>query len=94
MTLAERRAQLLERLQNMQDAQRRMRDSMVQLGSQIDQLSGAIQMLDQLSAEEKDDAIRQQGTATLHGDEIRAGETGEERQGQHGRVDHDGKAAP
>ncbi len=80
MTLEERRAQLLERLQEMRNAHTRLRDSITQLSSQIDQISGAIQMLDQLIAEEGNShASSVESAAAPNGDEIRAGEGVEER---------------
>ncbi len=94
MTLQERRAQLVERLQEMRNAHVRLRDSMAQLGSQIDQISGAIQMLDQLIAEEgNSDAIGQQSATAPNGNEVRAGATVEERQGPNGRQHDDPTAA-
>jgi hypothetical protein len=81
MTLTERRAQLADRLQEMRNAHARLRDSLAQLGSQIDQLSGAIQMLDQLIAEEGNShASGEQIATTPDGNEVRAGEGVEERE--------------
>ena len=52
MTLADRRAQLADRLQDARSAHQRAQYAVAQLASQIDQLLGAITVLDQLIAEE------------------------------------------
>jgi len=95
MTLAERRTDMLGTLQKLQDTRAKYQTAVVQLTTSIDQLTGAIQMLDQLIAEEgSGDAIGQQGTAALHGDEVRAGAEVEERQGPNGRQHDDSGTAP
>jgi hypothetical protein len=54
MTLDERRTQLRERLQEARAAHVTHQHAVAQLGSQIDQLIGALSVLDQLIAEQGD----------------------------------------
>ena len=82
MTFEDRRGQLAERLQQCRAEQIRFQDGLGQLTRQIDQLIGALGLLDQLIAEKgTDHASGLQSAATSDGHEVRPGETSEERQG-------------
>ena len=96
MTLADRRAQLADRLQDARSAHQRAQYAVAQLASQIDQLLGAVTVLDQLIAEEGEanGSGSITGAEEFHGHEVRPSEAIEERQGEHGRLHDDGKAAP
>jgi len=80
MTLQDRRTQLLEQLQTQRDTRARYQDVLMRITSQIEQMTGAVTMLDQLIAEEGNShASSEPCAATLHGDEVRPSETLEER---------------
>jgi len=80
MTLQDRRTQLLEQLQTQRDTRARYQDVLMRITSQIEQMTGAVTMLEQLIAEEGSNHASQVGcTAAVHGDEVRPGETVEER---------------
>ena len=90
MTLPERRRDLFETLQKLQETQSKYQSAVAQLMQSIHELTGAIRMLDQLIAEEGNgDASQEQGATAVHGNEIRAGE-GRKANGP----GHDEKPAP
>jgi hypothetical protein len=87
MTLTDRRTAMVESLQKLDAAREKYRTAQQQLTSQMDQLTGAIRMLDQLIAEEGNShAVSEQIATTPDGDEVRAGEAGEENGARYDEV--------
>jgi ParB-like chromosome segregation protein Spo0J len=95
MTLRDRRNELQAALADHTRRLDQLRTAFSEISSRIQQLQGALALMDELLAEEGNgtDASEEQGATALHGNEVRAGEGVKERKSQHGRVHHDGKAA-
>ena len=78
MTLEERREDLAKKLDAARNTFAKYQEAIGQLRSQMDQLTGAIVLLDQLIMEDGH-AGGEQGAAAVHGHEVRPSETVEER---------------